>query len=148
MRFATFALLLLAGCSSRQQTTRVQSPPPTGQPNAGRITRPTVEAQPDAAPAPSAPPTRGGVPKKTREAKTYTREEFKTLLDGKTQNEIKVLLGDADEAGSDQGRPYWRYDKITRAPSTGEVDSAALVWWKEGKAERFSYLTAAGIVPQ
>lgn len=63
----------------------------------------------------------------TAKKKKYTREEFRTMLIGKTKAEVLELVGKpyrTEEPGSGN---YWTYADITYDPINGKTDSLAWV---------------------
>lgn len=64
-------------------------------------------AVPPAAPQPAAPPKRSILPEMAD--KTYTRDEFRPLVTGKTEDEVTALLGPPRSTSTAGGRAVWHY---------------------------------------
>lgn len=68
-----------------------------------------------------------------KEKKIYTREEFKKLVYGKTQEEVKKELGTADRTGfrniGIERFAVWEYDAIVKDKDAKELDEITLVWF-------------------
>jgi outer membrane protein assembly factor BamE (lipoprotein component of BamABCDE complex) len=71
--------------------------------------------------------------------KTYTREEFRKLVDGKTTDEVKATFGVPVRTTDNGDDVYWYYENLTTDPVTGKVDSSAQVVFRGGKAIRVNY---------
>ena len=70
------------------------------------------------------------------ERKTYTREEFKKLVMGKTKDEIRKVLGQPDSTTD----LYWQYEKLTRDPdSKKKSDELVMVWFKDDKGDAVTF---------
>jgi hypothetical protein len=72
--------------------------------------------------------------------KTWTREEFKAAVMGKTEAEVVAAVGKPDTTLDDGGgKIMWRYLSLTVDPVTGKTDYAANVWFKGGRVETVRY---------
>jgi hypothetical protein len=87
------------------------------------------------APAPPAATVAGPV------KKTYTREEFKKAVMGKTMEEVRALLGAPDKTRDAAGGVVrWHYNQRTVDPVTGKPDIFAEVNFdKSGVAESVNF---------
>ena len=65
----------------------------------------------------------------------YTRQEFETLVVGKSQQEVLEGVGQPDAKNANQ----WDYRNIIMDPISGKSDPLAAACWKDGKAERVDY---------
>lgn len=75
----------------------------------------------------------------TTTTKTYTRDEFRKLVVGKTPDEVIAAVGRPDST-QDSGRdPTWYYDSRTRDPVSGKIDFHAQVIFQDGKVVRVNY---------
>ena len=98
-------------------------------PQAADQPAPAVEEQ--AADPAALGPTRAG--RKEGTNRTYTRDEFKTLVMGKTEAEVIAAVGRPDSSSQDGDRIKWTYRKRTIDPATGQVDAAIFVQFTDGK---------------
>ena len=71
--------------------------------------------------------------------RTYTRDEFKELVMGKTLEELTAVLGEPDaSANGDLGLTY-QYRNRTKNPDTGETDPVVEVAMKNGRVFQLTY---------
>lgn len=66
---------------------------------------------------------RATVPKQ----KTWTRDEFRTMLNNKTKDEVLELVGRPDRTVEPGAGNYWRYTSVTVDPVSGKVDTTTFV---------------------
>jgi hypothetical protein len=85
-----------------------------------------IRPAPPPPPATAAPVVAG--PAKGAMQKTYTRDEFKKLVMGKTMEEVKALLGAPDRTRDAAGGVVrWHYNQRTVDPANGKPDILAEV---------------------
>jgi outer membrane protein assembly factor BamE (lipoprotein component of BamABCDE complex) len=72
-------------------------------------------------------------------AKTWTREEFRQLVVGKSADEVISAVGRPDKTSDNGGDPYWYYWDKTVDPTSGKTDSNAQVVFKHGQVARVNY---------
>jgi outer membrane protein assembly factor BamE (lipoprotein component of BamABCDE complex) len=65
--------------------------------------------------------------------KLLTREEFKQLILGKTEDEVLAAAGKPSSTSQADDATYWHYADRTRDPVTGEADSDVQVVFKHGR---------------
>lgn len=130
MRFLVLALVITAGCAPKVMKEARATP-------TGVTPTDSVAAELDVAPAPPNVKIDDSSSPRSLPPKVYPRDEFKTAVVGKTQDEIRRVLGKPSGVGEEKGQSYWRYDKVTSAD--GNTDPAACVWWLDGKAERVTF---------
>jgi hypothetical protein len=72
--------------------------------------------------------------------RTYTREEFRTLVMGKTEAEVIAAVG-RPESTSDigDGRPHWVYQGVTRDTVSGKIDGMIFLHFEGGKVESVGF---------
>jgi len=71
--------------------------------------------------------------------RTYTREEFRTAVVGKTEAEVIAAVGKPDST-SDSGTKMWIYKNRTTDPVTGKTDPSAFVHFgRDGAVETVNY---------
>lgn len=118
MRYLAFgAILISVGCSSSKPApTAVFQPLPT-RVGAFSFTIPQ-SLRPDTT------------------AKTYSRDDFKKLIIGKTMDEVKELLGKPYGTSSNNGQPMWFYSELVYDPESGQLDILSYVHFLNGKVER------------
>jgi hypothetical protein len=107
---------------------------------------PVVIADP-AADAKKAPMGKGiEAARQPKEVKVYTRDEFTTLVTGKTMDEVKALLGNptVTKAAGPNADPTWSYNGVTIDPDTGKVDRTALLVFRDGKVFSVMFLPPWG----
>ena len=70
--------------------------------------------------------------------KTFTREEFKAAVLGKTKDQILTLLGkpDSTSGGRSDG---WSYNRITVDPISGKTDTRTWVWFNGDTVDRIDF---------
>ncbi len=71
--------------------------------------------------------------------KTYTRDQFRQLVIGKTPDEVIKAVGKPDRTQDFAGTRAWYYDRITTDPITGKVDRTSQVIFEQGVADRVTY---------
>lgn len=75
-------------------------------------------------------PTQGEPP--TKREKTYTREEFKKLVLGKTKEEVIKLIGKPNRTKEDKYLGeyclVWQYDGIAKDKDAIELDPITQLW--------------------
>jgi len=71
--------------------------------------------------------------------KTYSREEFKALVMGKTEKEVIDALGKPDRTSPGEFGTYWYYEEKTVDPINGKVDRHAQIVFRNGIVEKVSY---------
>lgn len=76
---------------------------------------------------------------KEQARKTYTRDEFRNLIIGKTPDQVLKAVGKPDRTREITGMNVWYYDATTTDPVTGKVDRAAQVIFEQGVVDRVSY---------
>lgn len=75
--------------------------------------------------------------KKEEESKAkWSREEFKTMVVGLTEDEVIQKVGKPDRTSESAGIRYWSYHGITRDPVADKIDPLVVVWFKDGKVDR------------
>ena len=74
-------------------------------------------------------------------AKTYTRDEFRKLVLGKTPQQVIELLGKPESTGDDkEGKPsHYLYDKITYDTTTQKPDGRIGIWFERGVVDHISF---------
>ena len=76
----------------------------------------------------------------SRRAKTvYGRDEFKRLVVGKTQAEVKGMLGDPSKTSEADGETIWQYEAVTVDPANEKTDSSAVLRFKDGKVANIEF---------
>lgn len=81
-----------------------------------------------AAPRPAPPATVAGPAKKV-----YTRNELKTLLMGKSSDDVLKLLGTPQETTDLGHAKIWVYHRVSRDPTNGQTDVSAAVRLEDGR---------------
>lgn len=76
---------------------------------------------------------------KEQARKTYTRDQFRDLLVGKTPDEVVKAVGKPDRTHDIAGRIVWHYDGMTTDPATGKPDRTAQVIFEQGVVNRVNY---------
>jgi predicted Zn finger-like uncharacterized protein len=113
-------------------------PPQPTQPNADRpeTNKPPAEKTDTQRP----PAKRTETPKPPPAGKkTYTRDEFRRLVIGKTPNAVTMAVGKPDDTQNLSASVVWYYDRITTDPATGKADAQAQVIFENGKVVRVNY---------
>lgn len=73
-------------------------------------------------------------------AKVRTREELKTLLVGKTKDEVLQILGKPEKTVETPAGDVWHYRGITRDPISGKDDLSTWVDFdRNGRVEKLSF---------
>jgi outer membrane protein assembly factor BamE (lipoprotein component of BamABCDE complex) len=54
--------------------------------------------------------------------KTWPRDDFKTLVIGKTKDEVKAVLGAPSSTSEATDETYWYYQDVSTDPATGKTD--------------------------
>lgn len=86
--------------------------------------------------------TKGGdhVPKaEPAEKKVYSRDEFRALIMGKSQDEVIKAVGKPEMTQDLSGDVYWNFSNVTRDSVTGEVDGNVQVVFEKGRVVRVNY---------
>lgn len=69
--------------------------------------------------------------------KLYTRDEFRTLVMGKTQDEVIAAVGKPDKASQEPDREFWRYFGRTYDPAAnGKAEDSAELEFNSGRVAR------------
>lgn len=68
----------------------------------------------------------------TATKKTYSRDEFKKLVIGKTEKEVLELVGKPDKTSEAGQTKYWHYHDRTIDPITGKADSITQLVFDNG----------------
>jgi hypothetical protein len=70
-----------------------------------------------------------------KEVKVYTRDEFTTLVAGKTMEEVKALLGNPTitKRTGLNADPTWSYDGVTIDAESGKIDRSVHLVFRGGK---------------
>ena len=71
--------------------------------------------------------------------KVYDREELRKAVVGKTEAEVKALLGVPDRTRELAGDDVWVYPKIARDPITGKIDSETSILFTAGKVTKVAF---------
>jgi hypothetical protein len=88
------------------------------------------------------PPTQEvkAAPTTTAEAKkVYTREEFKSLVMGKTADGVLKAVGKPDSTLEFGDEPSWYYKRVTTDPVSGKVDYSAQLIFAGGVVVGVNY---------
>jgi len=64
---------------------------------------------------------------------TYTREDFRAVVIGKTEAEVTTAIGPPTHTERNGGAPWWTYERITRDSATDKVDASAVVKFENGR---------------
>lgn len=65
--------------------------------------------------------------------KTYTREEFRKLVVGKTKDEVKEALGPPDSTDDNgTGDFWWTYSHRSVDPANNKIDSISFIKFRRG----------------
>ena len=70
--------------------------------------------------------------------KTYTRDEFRKLVVGKTEAEVIAAVGRPDGT-QNYGTPFWFYHGVTVDEVSGKTDTSAQLVFKGGVVERVGF---------
>lgn len=71
--------------------------------------------------------------------KVYSRDEFRKIVQGKTPDEVIVLVGRPEFTEDGEGIMSWFYHGLTRDPYTGKMDDTVLVNFEYGRASGVTY---------
>ena len=73
--------------------------------------------------------------------KVYTRDEFRALLMGKTEQEVIDLVGRPDSTDDNRGpdRKVYTYKRRTHDPISSSDDLHAYVYFEDGKVDRIRH---------
>lgn len=71
--------------------------------------------------------------------KTFSRDEFKQLVIGKTEAEVKAAVGGPDKTSDNGHAVCWEYKQRTVDPTTGKTDRLILVFFKDGKVDSITF---------
>lgn len=58
----------------------------------------------------------------------YTRDEFRSLVVGKTPDEVRAAVGSPDSTSDTEGGVFWYYKNHTRDPANGTADRTQIVF--------------------
>jgi outer membrane protein assembly factor BamE (lipoprotein component of BamABCDE complex) len=75
----------------------------------------------------------------TQEREVYTRDEFKQLILGKTEDEVLQALGKPRSTSQKENVQYWHYANRTMDPLTKKIDSDAQVVLENGRVRAINY---------
>ena len=78
--------------------------------------------------------------------KRWARRDFEKLVLGKTQEEIRKILGDPDNVpddGSDKVRIVWRYSGRTYTPPARDSDLCVDIWFDYSQEPPYSLQPAS-----
>lgn len=79
----------------------------------------------------------GGLP---ADKKVYSREEFRSLVMGKTPDEVTKVLGKpVSTSDKGDGQPTWYYENLSRDPASGRLDSWIAVRFANGVVVSVSF---------
>jgi len=81
-------------------------------------------------------PQASNAPPSDKPNKTYSREEFKKQVIGKTMDEVKALLGKPYGTSSGNGQAVWYYTDIVYESTTKQLDTLTYLHFADGKVER------------
>lgn len=87
----------------------------------------------------------GGLPSpadhgsKSAEKKVYLRDEFRSLVMGKTTDEVLAAVGKPDRTQDSGSTFFWQYNNLAKDPITGEIDSTTQVTFEDGKVISVDY---------
>ena len=82
----------------------------------------------------------GGVSSATAAAKTYTRDEFRKLVIGKSPDEVIAAVGKPNSTQDyGKGSVNWYYDQRTTDPVTGNLDNTAQLIFENGRVASVNY---------
>jgi hypothetical protein len=82
---------------------------------------------------------RGARPAESPRPPAFTREEFETLVMGKTPDEVAAAAGEPTFKIRGGGALTWTYWGRTADPATGKADPQTVVRFLDGKAVEVSY---------
>jgi hypothetical protein len=90
---------------------------------------------------PTTPGPSGENPPKEEPGKkaTYTREQFRIMVVGKTKDELIRTLGEAESPSRDGDDEYWFYYGRTTNPADGTIDDFAQVVMNKGVVKRVRF---------
>jgi hypothetical protein len=80
-----------------------------------------------------------GAAKVDAAVKVYTRQEFRDLVMGKTEDEVIAAVGKPDETTEDGDAIRWTYEGRVRDPGPGQPAATPVVVFREGKAAEVQY---------
>jgi hypothetical protein len=72
----------------------------------------------------------------------YSREDFKALVDGKTEREVETAVGTPPRMQQEGKLVYWDYDKRTLDTATGKLDPMVRVTFELGRVTGVTYTNA------
>jgi hypothetical protein len=78
-------------------------------------------------------------PVESSQSAIFLRGDFKSLVMGKTPEEVIKRVGKPDSTQDIGGEPTWYYRNRTIDPTTGAVDDKAQVEFKNGRAVGVNY---------
>jgi len=73
-------------------------------------------------------------------SRTYTRDEFKALVEGKTRNEVIALLGKPKSTQQSGELEVWDYPGRTTDPVTGKTDHLATVEFEGDRVANVTFI--------
>ena len=69
----------------------------------------------------------------------YTRDELRTMVMGKTPDEVIAIIGKPSKTNDNLAGSKWTYEQISGDTTTSKVDPFAHIWFKDGKATSVVY---------
>lgn len=72
-------------------------------------------------------------------SRIYTREDFKTVVTGKTEQEVENTLGKPTRIVQDGPTSHWEYDQRTFEATTGATDPTVKVTFEFGRVTGVTY---------
>jgi len=76
---------------------------------------------------------------KGNEKKTYLREEFEMMVKGKTEAEVRALLGEPDMAMDGDNFNRWIYQARTHKSVTGYIDPLVNLYFRNGVCDKVDW---------
>jgi outer membrane protein assembly factor BamE (lipoprotein component of BamABCDE complex) len=74
-----------------------------------------------------------------QEQKLLARDEFKSMILGKTEDEVLAVAGKPSTTSQADTVSYWHFAERTRDPLTGQADSNVQVVFKQGRVVAVNY---------
>lgn len=72
--------------------------------------------------------------------KTYTRDELRAAVVGKTKDEVVSLIGKPDRTEEPHKGNYWSYWGVNIDPATGKRDASAYLYFDaEGRVKKVEF---------
>lgn len=84
-------------------------------------------------------PGGGGPGGKAAKKVVYTRDELRTMVMGKTPDEVIAIIGKPSKNDETSNGFMWTYEQISGDTITSKVDPFAHIWFKDGKATSVVY---------